>query len=66
MNRVYSCEWCKVGFAARVADRRRGWARFCSKVCKAKAQAKRDDPCGYRERPRQATRADAPWNAGGA
>lgn len=29
------CENCKVSFLARVADRKRGWARFCSKSCKA-------------------------------
>jgi hypothetical protein len=32
---------CKKLFTARVADRARGWARFCSKSCKAFAQASR-------------------------
>jgi hypothetical protein len=31
---------CKKMFAARQADVDRGWARFCSKSCKAKAQEK--------------------------
>lgn len=35
------CKWCKGLFAARVADRKRGWARFCSKSCKAMKQEKR-------------------------
>ncbi len=29
------CERCKEYFWARVADRDRGWGRFCSKRCKA-------------------------------
>lgn len=29
----------KAFVAARVADRKRGWARYCSKRCKALAQA---------------------------
>jgi hypothetical protein len=33
-----SCEWCTGKFSARVADRARGWGRFCSKACKASKQ----------------------------
>lgn len=29
------CKNCKCEFEARVADRKRGWGRFCSKSCKA-------------------------------
>ena len=29
------CERCGGIFEAKVADRKRGWARFCSKSCKA-------------------------------
>jgi hypothetical protein len=29
------CERCGELFEARIADRKRGWARFCSKSCKA-------------------------------
>ena len=29
------CLTCSTPFEARVADRRRGWGRFCSKSCKA-------------------------------
>ena len=36
-----NCDWCNAPFEARVADRKRGWARFCSKSCKAKSQEKR-------------------------
>lgn len=31
-------EHCKKQFIARQADVNRGWARFCSKTCKAKEQ----------------------------
>ncbi|HET8687664.1 MAG TPA: hypothetical protein VFM18_13520 [Methanosarcina sp.] len=32
---------CKVRFLARTADVKRGWAKFCSKSCKAVEQEKR-------------------------
>ena len=35
----YTCACCQAVFTARVADRKRGWARYCSKRCKALAQA---------------------------
>lgn len=35
---VYSCR-CGNNFEARTADRKRGWARFCSKSCKAIEQS---------------------------
>ena len=35
------CKQCKKEFQARVADRKRGWAKFCSKSCKAKEQEHR-------------------------
>lgn len=34
------CKQCKTVFMARVADRKRGWGKFCSKSCKAKKQVK--------------------------
>jgi hypothetical protein len=36
-----SCAWCKGTFSARIADRKRGWGKFCSKSCKASKQEKR-------------------------
>ena len=36
----YTCH-CGKSFTARTADRKRGWARFCSKSCKAKEQESR-------------------------
>jgi endogenous inhibitor of DNA gyrase (YacG/DUF329 family) len=30
----YRCHSCGKLFTARVADRNRGWAKFCSKSCK--------------------------------
>jgi hypothetical protein len=38
---TYKCKSCGEDFTARTADRKRGWARFCSKSCKASAQEKR-------------------------
>lgn len=35
---TYKCLCCGDSFTARVADRNRGWAKFCSKSCKAKKQ----------------------------
>ncbi len=32
------CKQCKEPFMAKVADRKRGWGKFCSKSCKAKKQ----------------------------
>lgn len=34
----YKCQQCGGTFTARTADRARGWARFCSKSCKARKQ----------------------------
>lgn len=33
-----ACAWCAGSFTARTADRKRGWAKFCSKSCKASKQ----------------------------
>lgn len=38
---TYKCACCGDPFTARKADRARGWARFCSKSCKAKKQEAR-------------------------
>lgn len=35
------CLWCKRTFLARAVDVKRGWAKFCSKSCKASQQEKR-------------------------
>lgn len=35
------CQNCKTEFPARVADVKRGWAKFCSKSCKATRQEAR-------------------------
>ncbi len=40
-----SCKNCNVKFFARVADRKRGWGRFCSKSCKAIKQENRTGQC---------------------
>jgi hypothetical protein len=36
-----SCDWCRKSFMARAVDVKRGWAKFCSKSCKASEQEKR-------------------------
>ncbi len=36
-----NCKNCGNPFDARVADRKRGWGRFCDKSCKALHQEKR-------------------------
>ena len=36
-----ACQRCNAQFTAREADVRRGWARFCSKSCKASEQEAR-------------------------
>lgn len=36
-----NCQRCKTPFMARVADRNRGWGKFCSKSCKAIRQTQR-------------------------
>lgn len=35
------CENCPTVFEARIADRKRGWGKFCSKSCKAIKQERR-------------------------
>lgn len=40
----YNCVNCGGQFTARVADRKRGWARYCSKSCKATKQTQRRGP----------------------
>lgn len=37
----YKCKSCGGPFTARTADRARGWARYCSKSCKAIKQTQR-------------------------
>lgn len=32
------CLWCLEDFEARVADRERGWGKYCSKACKGSHQ----------------------------
>lgn len=46
-----TCKHCGRKFMARVADRARGWARFCSKSCKAIDQTKRRGSHKRRRRP---------------
>ena len=38
---IVKCKQCRDPFEARVADRKRGWAKFCSKRCKAIHQERR-------------------------
>jgi hypothetical protein len=43
------CAHCNAAFSARTVDRERGWAKFCSKSCKALSQARRSDYLGSDE-----------------
>ncbi len=36
-----NCKNCGILFTARVADRKRGWGKYCDKSCKAKEQEAR-------------------------
>ncbi|MGN6146299.1 MAG: hypothetical protein ACTHOP_22220 [Mesorhizobium sp.] len=47
---TYKCKCCGHPFIARTADRKRGWAKFCSKSCKAIRQTQRTgyNPNNYR------------------
>lgn len=40
------CKCCKQPFEARVADRKRGWGKFCSKSCKAVKQTQNTGSAG--------------------
>lgn len=45
------CQNCKDKFEVRVADRKRGWGKFCSKSCKAiKQEGRTGQNRLYRER----------------
>lgn len=41
MNVDRKCECCRTPFTARAADVKRGWAKYCSKRCKAIKQEAR-------------------------
>lgn len=48
-----TCIRCGLNFTARKADVKRGWAKFCSKSCKAKTQERKTGQYGaYLERTR--------------
>jgi uncharacterized cysteine cluster protein YcgN (CxxCxxCC family) len=54
------CKSCGKPFMARVADRNRGWANFCSKSCKAIEQEQKTHQCrnyyrGLEGKPRRST-----------
>lgn len=44
-----NCARCGDPFMARVADRKRGWGKFCSKSCKAIRQTQRTGYAGPRD-----------------
>lgn len=58
------CERCKTSFMARVADRKRGWGKFCSKSCKAIKQERRTGQFRdyLHQRTVAAQHAEAEWN----
>lgn len=46
---VVKCKRCREPFSARVADRKRGWGKFCSKSCKAIKQTQKRGWLGPRD-----------------
>ncbi len=51
------CQRCQQPFTARVADRKRGWGKFCSKSCKVIKQTQRTGRGAPREHPIGSLRA---------
>jgi hypothetical protein len=46
---TFKCQCCGTLFVARIADRNRGWAKFCSKSCKAiRQEARTHQNAAYR------------------
>jgi len=60
---TYKCKRCGDPFTARVADRRRGWARFCSKSCKAIRQTQRTGYAGPSSHSRDDEAEGLGWDA---
>jgi hypothetical protein len=59
---IYKCQCCKQDFVARTADRKRGWARFCSKSCKAIRQEQRTGQfSAYKDRQENGQSFDDDW-----
>jgi len=46
---VVDCQRCKQPFTACVADRKRGWGKFCSKSCKARRQTEHSERRAHQE-----------------
>ena len=60
---LYNCQTCGGAFRAREADRKRGWARFCSKRCKAIRQSQTRPDCASRREDDEADYAnEAGWD----
>lgn len=60
------CECCGKPFKARMADVRRGWARFCSKSCKAiKQEARTGQHAAYTARRNRDDGHDSDMEAAG-
>ena len=57
---IVKCKRCKDPFKARVADRKRGWGKFCSKSCKAVEQTARTG----RGKPEYESHTDAQYDGG--
>lgn len=60
---TYKCACCGQPFAARPADRARGWARYCSKSCKARRQEARTGQFAARQECQERD-ADGNWDPG--
>jgi hypothetical protein len=58
------CKRCKKPFLARLADRARGWGKFCSKSCKAIKQEARTGQFGNYIRGQNSTERSNRWTDG--
>jgi hypothetical protein len=61
---VVNCQRCKQPFTARVADRKRGWGKFCSKSCKAIKQTQKTGWSGPGSGPRPGGKGRYPRHDG--
>lgn len=59
VNRICANRDCRIKFQARSADVARGWAKFCSKRCKAIEQTRRTSISG----PIRASNYDGSWDS---
>lgn len=58
-----NCECCRAPMRVRAADVARGWGRYCSKRCKARAQESRTGQHARREHAAIMADVEVGWDA---